>query len=48
MASKERLELIRIWLKLTKHYVLELTITEEKNKKEDKISQQEVVLETNC
>jgi hypothetical protein len=44
MASKERLELIRIWLKLTKHYVLELTITEEKNKKEDKISQQEVVL----
>jgi hypothetical protein len=23
MASKERLELIRIWLKLTKHYVLE-------------------------
>jgi hypothetical protein len=44
MASKERLELIRIWLKLTKHYVRELTITEEKNKKEDKISQQEVVL----
>jgi phosphoenolpyruvate synthase/pyruvate phosphate dikinase len=44
MASKERLELIRIWLKLTKHYVLrELTITEEKNKKEDKISQQEVL-----
>jgi hypothetical protein len=39
------LELIRIWLKLTKHYVLEsTTITEEKNKKEDKISQQEVVL----
>jgi hypothetical protein len=44
MASKERLNWIRIWLKLTKHYVLELTITEEKNKKEDKISQQEVVL----
>jgi hypothetical protein len=26
----------------------ELTITEEKNKKEDKISQQEVVLKKNC
>jgi hypothetical protein len=34
---------IRIWLKLTKHYMLELTITEEKNKKEDKISQQVVL-----
>jgi hypothetical protein len=35
--------LIRIWLKLTLR-ARELTITEEKNKKEDKISQQEVVL----
>jgi hypothetical protein len=36
--------LIRIWLKLTALRARELTITEEKNKKEDKISQQEVVL----
>jgi hypothetical protein len=43
MASKERLNWIRIWLKLTLR-ARELTITEEKNKKEDKISQQEVVL----
>jgi hypothetical protein len=47
MASKERLNWIRIWLKLTLR-ARELTITEEKNKKEDKISQQEVVQETNC
>jgi hypothetical protein len=35
MASKERLEWIRIWLKL-KHYVRELTITEERTRRKIK------------
>jgi hypothetical protein len=45
MASKERLELDKNMAKADEALrARELTITEEKNKKEDKISQQEVVL----
>jgi hypothetical protein len=44
MASKERLELDKNMAKADEALrARELTITEEKNKKEDKISQQEVL-----
>jgi hypothetical protein len=43
MASKERLELDKNMAKADEALRRELTITEEKNKKEDKISQQVVL-----